>query len=580
MRSPRVLRTHRHSALVFIGGLAVIVLAAVALIVQIGDLQPRENARRLDLSNQLDQVVTAHVSGSLLGVSGILDPLHERMLSDPGLWFAPHDYAFEKQLERAAEQPIARDVLVVDTRGHIVQGSSEGDFADRALIQSLGTGADVVFSGGRPGAGHGVAPYIGVIRSVVQDGELRGAVAVILDLSHFDEVYGTLPITIDGTAIFMLSEDGYVHAHWVDGAFSYGQMLAPRRQTITDFYQGPLASPIDGLDHLATARRIPGTPLFAVVSLPPLEFREALAAGFGTPGIVLTSCVLGMAFLLTWTGIAGIRQMQHARFLAETANRAKSEFLALMSHELRTPLNAIIGFSEMMENEVYGPLGDARYKDYMGDIRGSGERLLSVINTILDLSKIEAGKMELAEERVGIADAVAGSARMVCKSAQSAGIQLLTRVPRDLPYLIGDARLIEQVITNLVTNAIKYTDAHGIVSIEAHTTRQGGLVIAVRDTGIGMAPDDIAVALSPFGQVDHGHERRRPGTGLGLPLSKRIVEKHEGRLEIASERFTGTTVTVSFPPSRTAPKVRSARQQGPSARQLAAQVSGATGQTP
>ncbi len=577
MRSLRALRTHRQSALVLAGGLAVIVLAAVALIVQIGDLQPRENARRLDLSNQLDQVVTAHVSGSLLGVSGTLDQLGQRMLSDPGLWFAPHDYAFERQLERAAEQPVTQEVLVVDTQGRVVHGSHRGDrelIADAALIQSLDEGQNVVFSAGGTGLEDGIAPCIGVARAVVQDGERRGAVVVTLDLAYFDQVYGTLPLTVDGTAVFMLSDNGYVHAHWMDGAFSRGQVMAHRINTITDFYQGPLASPIDGSDRLATARRIPGTPLFAVVSLPPLGLTEALGAGLGTPGVVLTACVLGMAFLLTWTGIAGIRQMQQARFHAEAANRAKSEFLALMSHELRTPLNAIIGFSEMMEKEVYGSLGDVRYKDYMGDIRGSGERLLSVINTILDLSKIEAGKMELAEERVSVAEAVAGSVRMVSKAAQSAGIQLLTRVPRDLPRLIGDARLIEQVITNLLTNAIKYTDANGIVSVEAHTNRQGGLVIAVRDTGIGMAPDDIAVALSPFGQVDHGHDRRRPGTGLGLPLSMRIVEKHEGRLEIASERFTGTTVTVCFPPSRTAPRARTASVSGPSARPLATQITG------
>ncbi len=577
MRGLRAFRTHRQSALVLAGGLAVIVLAAVALIVQIGDLQPRENARRLDLSNQLDQVVTAHVSGSLLGVSGILDQLSERMLSDPGLWFAPHDYAFERLLERTAEQPVTQEVLVVDTQGRVVHGSRNGDrefIADATLIQSLGESEDVVFSEGRSGLRDDIAPYIGVTRAVVQDGEQRGAVIVTLDLAYFDQVYGTLPLTVDGTAVFMLSDDGYVHAHWMDGAFSRGQMLAHRINAITDFYQGPLASPVDGSDRLATARRIPGTPLFAVVSLPPLGLTEALGAALGTPGVVLTACVLGMAFLLTWTGIAGIRQMQQARFHAEAANRAKSEFLALMSHELRTPLNAIIGFSEMMENEVYGPLGDARYKDYMGDIRGSGERLLSVINTILDLSKIEAGKMELANEQVSVADAVAGSVRMVSKAAQSAGIQLLTRVPRDLPYLIGDARLIEQVITNLLTNAIKYTDANGIVSVEAHTNRQGGLVVAVRDTGIGMAPDDIAVALSPFGQVDHGHDRRRPGTGLGLPLSMRIVEKHEGRLEIASERFTGTTVTVCFPPSRTAQRARPGSASGALKRPLATQITG------
>lgn len=242
--------------------------------------------------------------------------------------------------------------------------------------------------------------------------------------------------------------------------------------------------------------------------------------------------------------------LRTAQRQAEMANRTKSEFLAAMSHELRTPLNAILGFSEIMKNELMGPLGTPEYRDYAGDIHDSGTHLLEVINDILDISKIEAGKLELKEEQVSVNDLITKSVRLMKERAENAGLDIAIEIEPGLPLLFVDPRLVKQSLINLLSNAIKFTPQGGHVTVRTMKEDGGAIAMAVSDTGIGIAAEDIDHVLVPFGQVDSSLSRKYEGTGLGLPLVKSFIELHGGTLTIDSAIGLGTTVTIRFPAER------------------------------
>lgn len=236
--------------------------------------------------------------------------------------------------------------------------------------------------------------------------------------------------------------------------------------------------------------------------------------------------------------------------LAESANRAKSQFLATVSHELRTPLNAIIGFSQLMESETFGPIGNETYKGYTQDILHSARHLLELINDVLDVSKIEAERMELNEERLDFAQLANSALRMVREKANEMEITLQSSIEDLLPTIQGNARALLQILVNLLGNAVKFTDEGGHVRLEVLCDPEGRLMCRVVDNGIGMTPEDIDIALTPFGQVDSQLSRRFPGTGLGLPLTRGLVELHDGELRIDSTPGEGTTVSLVLPASR------------------------------
>ena len=239
-----------------------------------------------------------------------------------------------------------------------------------------------------------------------------------------------------------------------------------------------------------------------------------------------------------------------AKEQADFANRSKSEFLANMSHELRTPLNAIIGFAEIIKDQLFGPVGQEQYIEYAKDIYDSGGLLLSLINDILDMSKIEAGKRELAEAELDVAKLVRSVGVLVEARAKLGKVKLQFDVPKELPVLRGEERAMKQILTNLLTNAIKFTPENGSVILSALIDPRGDMRIIVIDTGIGIAPEDIQVALAPFGQIESALSRKHQGTGLGLPLTKALVELHGGILDLQSKLGEGTTVTLIFPASR------------------------------
>jgi signal transduction histidine kinase len=234
---------------------------------------------------------------------------------------------------------------------------------------------------------------------------------------------------------------------------------------------------------------------------------------------------------------------------AELASRSKTEFLANMSHELRTPLNAIIGFSQLMADEVMGPLGSARYTSYARDISASGQHLLSIIGDILDVSKLEAGRVELDEEEFEIGQVIRDLLHLVIERARSLEVGIDLEVPVDLPRVRGDTLKLKQVLLNLITNAIKFSHAGGRVMVRG-TMEPDGLYLSVVDHGIGMDEQEIKTAITRFGQVASPWSRKHHGTGLGLPLAIGLVELHGGKLTIDSVKDQGTTVTIMLPTSR------------------------------
>jgi signal transduction histidine kinase len=243
--------------------------------------------------------------------------------------------------------------------------------------------------------------------------------------------------------------------------------------------------------------------------------------------------------------------LEEALDAAQAASRAKGEFLANMSHELRTPLNSILGFAQVIATQHFGPAAAARYADYANDIVSSGNHLKAIIDDILDLAKIESGKATLKEEPLDVPAMLAEAIKLIGTQAESAGLALTVRLPDGPACLVGDERMVKQVLLNLLSNAVKFTPKGGRVEVSAGIDPGGGCYLTVSDTGIGMAEDNIPVAFEPFGQVANVYTRSNGGTGLGLPLVKSIVDLHGGRIDIDSALGRGTSVTIHFPPERT-----------------------------
>jgi PAS domain S-box-containing protein len=287
------------------------------------------------------------------------------------------------------------------------------------------------------------------------------------------------------------------------------------------------------------------------------EFRLGRRDGTYTWVDTLASLVVwdGKRASLSWLTDISARKCAEAEIVkskeaAEFANRAKSQFLANMSHELRTPLNAILGFSQIIAEQMFGPVGSEKYLDYVTDIHNSGKHLLHLINDILDLSKLEAGRLELHESIIEVPRLIDECVTFVRERAKSARIQLAYDTPDGLPALRADERSVKQILLNLLSNAIKFTPEGGNVTMRVRVTPAQTINFSVSDSGIGMSSADIEIAFTPFGQVDSEIVRKHEGTGLGLPLSRSLARLHGGDLTIQSAPGKGTTVTLFFPADR------------------------------
>jgi signal transduction histidine kinase len=242
------------------------------------------------------------------------------------------------------------------------------------------------------------------------------------------------------------------------------------------------------------------------------------------------------------------QELRNAKVAAEEASGAKTDFLAKMSHELRTPLNAVIGFSDTMRMELLGPVGNSRYKEYLHDIYESGNYLLSLVNDLLDLSKIEASQMKLTDRAVELASLIGSCRRMVEQRAEAQNIRLTFAMPPDPPVVRADENALKKIVINILANAVKFTPPGGTVVVHCDTDRAGEVVLSVADTGNGIAEADLERVLQPFVQLQSGMENS--GTGLGLPIAKALAELHGGSLKLASKIGVGTTVTLRLPAER------------------------------
>jgi signal transduction histidine kinase len=269
-------------------------------------------------------------------------------------------------------------------------------------------------------------------------------------------------------------------------------------------------------------------------------------------GLLLRSVIAFGVGLFLFLQLRGrektLSDLATARMAAEGSNKAKANFLANMSHELRTPLNAILGFSEIIKSAAFGPIG-SNYREYAEDIHSSGAHLLSLINEVLDLSKLEAGQFELVEQNIDLVGLAESSLRFVEPQAQKARIGLSHSIDANVSFIRADERRMRQILINILANAVKFTPAGGQVRLAIRRTGKG-LLIQVSDTGIGIPADKIELAMEPFSQVEAGANRNYQGTGLGLPLAKRLVELHGGTLLLESEVNLGTVVSIILPPDR------------------------------
>lgn len=349
----------------------------------------------------------------------------------------------------------------------------------------------------------------------------------------------------------LLEDEGYELTEAADGfaAFEACQRAVPGMVICDVMMPG-----MNGFELCRRLRQRRETAAVPILMATGLDDRQSIAAAFdagATDFIVkpLNWLILKYRVRYMLRAARAFTDLVAAKERAEAADRTKSTFLANMSHELRTPLNAVIGFSEAMQQAVLGPISP-QYAEYAKIIGDSGSHLLTIINDILDVAKAEAQGLKLCDEDAHLPEIVSFSASMVEAVAKKADVRFTADVQPALPAFRCDAKKLQQILINLLVNAIKFTPAGGSVRLAVSRDRAGDLVMRIADTGVGIPRDKIAIALSPFGQVESPLARKNDGVGLGLPLTKRLVEAHDGTLDIDSEPGKGTTVTLRFPAER------------------------------
>jgi signal transduction histidine kinase len=458
-------------------------------------------------------------------------------------------------------------IMWTDAAGKVVVSSASEtapalDMADRSHFQfhvdRMGGGMFV----SAPFRGRITGEWIGAISRRIEtaNDEFVGIVTAVVNASYLTRMLERYHVAGNVTVALFL-RDGQYLARFPGGLDFLGKSRGDMRLFREKLPYAPhgtfhAASERSGEQRVYSYRTVDGPQLIVAVSMTHAVALEPWYGRIRVTGMVTALALLG-AFLATsfiWRQSVRVRRQeriaQEARLLAEHSSRSKSEFLAHMSHELRTPMNAVIGFTEMIRKEVFGPVGSPKYQEYLRDIAVSGQHLLHVVNNILDLAKVEAGKWEMEETVSDVRELCDSTAQMVRERARSAEVGLTVAPVAPDVSIRADRRLIRQILINLLTNGIKFTERGGRLTLWWALTEVGDLALNVTDTGVGMTEDDRRSVLEPFGRGSAELARARHDTGLGLSICRTFAEMHGGRMEIDSALGKGTTVTVFVPAAR------------------------------
>jgi two-component system, cell cycle sensor histidine kinase PleC len=398
-------------------------------------------------------------------------------------------------------------------------------------------------------------------RLITAEGQFAGILVAYVRLDYFADFFAALSVD----SMNLMRADGVIlarHPMLPGGGTVRVRVPEPaHNQAVEWTIRAP--SQIDGRPSLLATSRVPGSDLYVVARLTQGSVltrwaRDMLPLTFAAGALLLAFAAVGLWLArslkrrddLVHVIVEAQETADVARAEAEAASNAKSNFLAQMSHELRTPLNAILGFAQVLEGEMFGKHVDARYREYGRHIRRSGDHLLQLINNLLDLSKVQSGNWVLDDGPVDLVASADWTLDILGQRAAEASVTLANAIPSDFPEVRADKRIVRQVLLNLVGNAVKFTPPGGRVSIAATRDSHGGVALSVRDTGIGIDPEDLTEILTPFGTAKRQATTAAHGTGLGLPLSKAFAELHGGTLDIQPAAGGGTIVTVLLPPSR------------------------------
>jgi signal transduction histidine kinase len=475
--------------------------------------------------------------------------------------------------DRIADAPQIRSVVVLDARGDAIHDAGafparRFNAAESDFFKVHRDRDDIGLYIGTPVRNRITGKWMITLSRRVNeaDGGFKGVVVAVLDPGYFQDFYGTMNIGTAGNISLFLTDGSLLVREPVDEGYighNYrnSELFAKHLpQSLQGSFEA--VSEFDGMARIIGYKQVFGLPLVVAVGL---ARDEILAQWWHQTMFQIT---LGLALAVIGAGLtvmlyrelnrreraerkikAAAFEIEKARQAADKANRAKSEFLASMSHELRTPLNAILGFSEVIHRSLLGAPSVSRYREYGGLIHESGLHLLSLINDILDLAKIEARKLDLHEEVVDLEQMLRSVVLMVSEKAQANGLNLELRPVPGSVAIRGDARLLKQSFLNLLSNAVKFTPGGGDVTVSTELSDQG-VSVSVADTGIGIKETDLQRVFEPFEQIDSLIARQHQGSGLGMPLTRSFIELHGGRVSIQSAEGKGTIVTVQLPANR------------------------------